>query len=168
MRLTQLSAIELVGVVAGAIAGVAGAVSGVLALTGGPAAVPQADCSVTRFEPNVTHAEFARRFPKAEVDAQDPDAVGGILFLDLDLRGFDGRRCRLTWTMHDDADDAPIKGLVDRPADELDLRDPYEHLTPAVWVPAPTRVEDAYVEFRLRDGETPCGSPFQSNTLALE
>lgn len=168
MRLKQLSAVELVGVVAGAVAGVAGAVSGVLALTGGPQPVPQADLSVTRFEPNVTHAEFARRFPKAEVGRQKPDAVGGVLFLDLEFRDFDGHRCALTWTMHDDADDAPLRGLVDRPAGKFELRDAYVHVAPAVWVPAPTRVEDVYVEFRLRDGETPCGSPFQSNTLAVE
>jgi hypothetical protein len=168
MRLTQLSALELVGVIGGAIAGVAGAVSGVLAFTGAPQPDPQADLNVTRFEPNVRHAEFARRFPKAEDDAKDPEAVGGILFLDLEFFDFDGRRCRLTWTMHDDADDAPMKGLVYRKAGELDLREPYVHDTPAVWVPAPTRVEDVYVEFRLHDGERPCGSPFRSNTLEIE
>ncbi len=165
MRLTTG---ELVGVIGGAITAVAAAVGAVVAVAGGPEPVPQADLSVTRFEPNVTHGEFARRFPTAQAGDQKPEAMGGVLFLDLAFHDFDGHRCRLTWTMHDDADDAPMEGLADRPAGEFDLRDSYVHETPAVWVPAPTRVEDVYVEFRLMDGQTPCGSPFQSNTLAVE
>jgi hypothetical protein len=173
MRLNQLSALELVGVVGGAVAGVAGAISGVLALSGGPQPVPHANLSVTRFEPNVTRGEFVRRFPEsasASLRAQDAETPGGALFLDLTFRDFDGARCRLTWTMHDDADDAPMNdpALVDQPAGEFDLSEPYVHKTPPVWIPAPTRVEDVYVVLRLLDGETPCGSPFQSDTLAIE
>jgi hypothetical protein len=171
MRLKQRSWLEQVGLVAGAVAAVAGAVGAVLALTGGPDPAPQADLKVTRFEPNVTRGDFVRRFPEsasAELAAQDPATVGGVLFLDLAFRDFDGRRCELTWTMHDDADDAPIPTLVEQPAGTFELREAFVHVTPAVWVPAPTQVEDVYVIFELHDGEVPCGSPFQSNTLAVE
>jgi hypothetical protein len=171
MRLKPQTWLEHVGLVAGAVAGVAGAIGAVLALTGGPEPVPRADLKVTRFEPNVTRGEFVRRFPAASSPAaQDPETVGGVLFLDLAFYDFDGRRCALTWTMHDDADDAPMAdpALVDQPAGTFELGEPFVHVTPAVWVPAPTGVEDVYVIFELHDGEVPCGSPFESNTLAVE
>ena len=130
MRLTQLSALELVGVVSTAVAGVAGAVGAVLALTGGPDPVPQADLKVTRYEPNVTRGDFVRRFPEAATEAllaQDPETNGGALFLDLAFDDFDGRRCRLTWTMHDDANDAPMttrRWSTSRPASSSSTRPP--------------------------------------------
>ena len=177
MRLKQRSTLELVGVVAGAIAAVAGAIGGVAALAGGgppvPKPVPQADLKVTRFEPNITRGEFARRYPESAPRAlteRKAEAMGGVLVLDLGFRDFGGHRCKLTWTMYDDANDVPMRNpaLVDQPAGEFELRDAYVHLIPAVWIPAPTRVESVYVVLQLRDGETPCGSPFQSNTIALE
>jgi len=178
MRLKQRSTLELVGVVAGAIAAVAGAIGGVAALAGGgpppaPKPVPQADLKVTRFEPNITRGEFARRYPESAPRAlteREGEAMGGVLVLDLGFRDFGGHRCTLTWTMYDDANDAPMgdPALVDQRAGTFDLHDPYVHLIPAVWIPAPTRVEAVYVIFSLRDGEMPCGSPFQSNTIALE
>lgn len=175
LRLKPRSWLEAVGLVTGAVAGVAGTISGVLALTGPADAgtMQRADFQVTRFEPNVTRADFTRRFPADAARApagRDPGAVGGVLFLDLGFDGFGDRRCRLTWTMYDDATDAPLDdpAYVDEPAGVFELDDPYVHVTPAVWVPAPTRVEDAYVIFRLRDGERACGSPFQSNLLPVE
>jgi hypothetical protein len=177
MRLKQRSTLELVGVVAGAIAAVAGAIGGVAALAGGsppvPKPVPQADLKVARFEPNITRGEFARRYPESAPRAlteREGEAPGGVLALDLGFHNFDGHRCRLTWTMYDDATDVPMRNpaLVDQRAGAFDLREPYVHLFPAVWIPAPTRAEAVYEILQLRDGPTPCGSPFQSNTIALE
>jgi hypothetical protein len=170
MWLKQRSALELIGVVAGAVAGVAGAIGGVLALTGGgtPPPDPQAELRVTSFEKNVTRGDFARRYPTAALPGSSDATVGGVFSLDLRFHDYDGRRCELTWTMYDDAIDAPVPGLADRPGGTFELTRPFVHVTPVAWVPAPRNVVDMYVIFRLRDGDEPCGSPFQSNTYALE
>lgn len=170
MRLKQRSALELIGVVAGAIAAVAGAVGGVLALAGPgpPADDPQAELGVTSFEKGVTRGDFVRRHPTATAPAMGDATAGGVFSLDLRFHDFDGSRCELTWTMYDDAIDAPVRGLVDRPGGKFDLTRPFVHLTPVAWVPAPRNAEAVYVIFRLHDGEEPCGSPFQSNTYSLE
>jgi hypothetical protein len=170
-----LTLVQKIGAVATAVASVAGAVAAVIALTGGsegPKPVPEATLLVQRFEPLVSLGDFARRFPDyAPVLAvKQADRPGGALFLDLTFRNFEGRRCALTWTMHDEANERPLTDpdFVDRPAGEFDLGSAFEHFTPAVWIPAPTRVEDVFVLFRLTDGDEPCGSPFRSETIAVE
>jgi hypothetical protein len=170
MWLKQRSVLELVGVVAGAIAGVAGAIGGILALTGGGVEiVPDADASVSRIETNVRQAEFARRFPAAAAEAApmgSPRRMGGIFLLELELHGFDGRRCELTWTAFDADVDKPLAAPAHAATIEVDR--PFKHVEHPAWVPIPPRVEDLYVIFELHDGDTPCGSAVQSRTLAIE
>jgi hypothetical protein len=173
VRLKSLTILEQIGVVAGAVAAVAGAIAAVLALTGGPQPTPRAELRVTRWEPDVPLGVFSRRYPEAVPRAlagAELARPGGVLFLDLRFHDFDGHRCSLTWTMYDRGRQAPVDeaGFVDQPVAELALESGFEHVVRPVWVPAPLDVEVAYVLFTLRDGETPCGSPFRSGKLVLE
>jgi hypothetical protein len=173
VRLKSLTLLEQIGVVAGAVAAVAGAIAAVLALTGGPQATPRTELRVTRWEPDVPLGVFSRRYPDAVprvlADAE-PARPGGVLFVDLTFHHLDGHRCDLRWTMYDRARRTPVEepGFVDQPVDELRLDSSFEHVVRPVWVPAPVEVEVAYVIFTLRDGATPCGSPFRSGRLTLE
>jgi hypothetical protein len=171
-----LTLVQKTGAVASAVAAVAGAIAAVIALTGsndGAKPAPEATFLVQRFEPLVSLGEFARRFPDyapADLPSEQADRPGGALFLDLTFRNFEGRRCALTWTMYDEANDRPLtrSEFVDHPAGEFELGSAFEHFTPPVWIPAPTRVEDVYVLFQLADDAGPCGSTFRSETMSVE
>jgi hypothetical protein len=171
--LKSLTLLEQIGVVAGAVAAVAGAIAAVLALSGGPQPAPRAELRVTRFEPDVPLGVFSRRYPESVPGALAGSELarpGGVLFLDLRFHDFRGHRCDLSWTMYDRTRRAPVEepGFVDQPVAELPLDSSFEHVVRPVWVPAPVEVEEAHVLFTLRDGDTPCGSPFRSGRLPLE
>ena len=169
----SLTIAQQIAAVAGAIAGALVAVKALVDGDDGARPVPKATLTVERFEPNVTLGQFAERFPDfapQRLTATQRAAAGGAMHLDLEFRNFNGRHCTLTWTMFDHATDSPLPGrrFTDRQAGTFDLNEAFEHFTPPVWIPAPTRVEDVYVVFALAAGNTPCGSPFRSKNLAVE
>jgi hypothetical protein len=173
VRLKSLTVLELIGVIAGAVAAVAGAVAAVLALTGGSEPVPRAEFRVTRLELNLTGADFARRYADdatPPVPADERSLAGAALGLDLRFHDYASHRCALTWTMYDRLRQVPLRDrrFVDRSAGVVELDSSFEHVVRAVWIPGPTGVEEVHVLFTLRDGATPCGSPFRSGRLVVE
>jgi hypothetical protein len=169
-----MSLIQQLGIIAGTVTALAGSVGAVLALgNDGPpprSHPPRATLTIERFEKSVTRGQFAARYPEQAPKHLTPaqrERLGGVAELHIVFHNFEGRRCALSWTMFDGANDSPLGDpeFVRRPAGEFKLHRPLERFAPFVWVPAP-EVDDVYVVFSLAEGEHACNEPVRSELLA--
>jgi hypothetical protein len=171
-----VSTTQRIGAIAAAVTAVAGAIAAVVALVPGgetppPQPKPVAALRVIRFEPSVTHGEFAKRYPALAPDTlaiKERNRPGGVWHLELQFSDFDAQRCTLRWTMIDDANDSPVPGeeFIDHEAADFVLERSFEHFTPAVWVPAPNGPERVYFVMSLTSEEgRPCGGEFHTESV---
>jgi hypothetical protein len=136
-----------------------------------PPPKPVADLQVIRFEPSVTHGQFARRFPDlapATLSAKEGNRRGGVWHLEFEFSNFSQQRCTLRWTMIDDANDSPVPGgeFVDRPAGDFMLEDPNEQFKHSVWVPAPEAAGKVFVVFAMTNEKgRACGRELQTDPV---
>jgi hypothetical protein len=142
----------VVGTIVGTLltAGIAYAISHIGHHDNTPKAAVSGDVSFKAVsDPNVTLAEFRLDHPEAGSgeSGSDPDHLGVVLHLDLDLKNARRHGAALAWTVRSGSDRKPLADEKSLPIAAATADDqPY---TCWIWAPYPTTTESMFVRARL-------------------